>query len=123
MISLKSTVGAALAADAPLTALVGPRIYFARPPDFTTWPGAFVTYYESSVTPAMFADDEVHLWEITYQLDIWSKTSTTTIEAALEAVMVAQDFICDFSGDLPEVEEGSNEKINHRVMRFVTNRI
>lgn len=119
MISVKTTTMTGLLANAALTALVSTRIYFQMAPTTSPWPGSYITFYENTNVPAMFADDAEQLSEITYQFDVWSKGSTTAIAAALDAALVALGWVREFAGDLAEREDTTNEVIYHKTMRYV----
>jgi len=108
-----------LLANATLTALVSTRIYFKNAPTTSPWPGSYITFYENTNIPAMFADNAEQLSEITYQFDVWSKGSTTAISLALDAALVALGWVREFAGDLDEREDITQEVIYRKTMRYV----
>jgi hypothetical protein len=113
VIDLKSTIVSTLEADTTLKSLISDRVYFLSVPEEPTFP--CITYREENNTPALapFGSPEPAAWTV-FVIDIWSKGDTTTIAAAVDAVMRSLGLIRVFGGDLFE----QDTKVFHKSMRF-----
>jgi hypothetical protein len=114
MQSIKSAVLTALQTSSTLATLLGTgqRIYFQYPPSFTNLP--LLSYFEVDNFGNLYADDQEIGSEMLYQIDVWSKASTTAIAEEIDAIMTGLDFTRSSANDLYEVQD----KIFHKAMTY-----
>lgn len=112
MQNIKTTVLTALQTATALATLQGNKFYFHHPPDFTNLPVG--SYFELSNSGNLYADDIEAGSEIIFQIDLWSKTSLSSLALAVDDVMVGLDFNRVLSEDLFEIDT----KIYHKSMRY-----
>lgn len=112
MQSIKSAVLTALQTYSALSTLQGQKFYFHYPPDFLNLPVG--SYFEVDNFGNLFADDQEIGSEITFQIDLWGKTSLTSYALAVDAVMTGLDFVRITSQDLFETDT----KIMHKSLRY-----
>ncbi len=74
-----------------------------------------ITFFELDNRPDRFADNEESESEITFQIDIWSKGSTTAIHKKVNEIMKSIGFSRYAVADLYE----DDTQIFHYAMRFV----
>ena len=111
MQSIKTAVMTALSSAATLSTLGG-RIYFHYPSDFTNLPA--LSYFETSNLGNLYADNVEAGSEIIYQLDLWSRSSTTVLAKAVDDIMIGIDFNRILCVDMYETDT----KIYHKSMRY-----
>lgn len=116
MIDLDATILTALKADAILVAAVGGnRFYNLKAPNAGEFPR--ISFFELSNTIALGGDNKEYLGEVTYQFDVWSKTSPeSTICSRLETVLKGIGFTRENFHKLYENDTG----IYHSVLTAVT---
>jgi hypothetical protein len=118
MTSVKADVLAALKASAALLLLVATdtygnkAIYGQVALDVAAYPR--VTFFELDNADSEYADDTEIASEITVQVDVWSKGSTTALAAAVDTVMKAEGFTRYYTTDLYE----EDTKIYHKPLRY-----
>ncbi|MDM5270540.1 DUF3168 domain-containing protein [Bacillus wiedmannii] len=95
-----------------LSVLGGKRIYYRKARNADEFPR--ITFFELNNVPDSFADDEITSSEITFQIDIWSKNSTTAIHSKVDAIMNGIGFTRYAIADLYE----DDTQIFHYAMRF-----
>jgi hypothetical protein len=114
VLDIKSAVGAALAGDSALTALVpAARIR-------STWPSGpaevpCICFLESQ-RPRDYADDAEASREATVEVHAFTGAgaSTTPIASRTDVIMAGLGFTVEFSEDVPEPEDG----FRHRLIRY-----
>ncbi|PHG55644.1 tail completion protein gp17, partial [Bacillus toyonensis] len=78
MINLRPEIVQALENNQELVSLLGgKRVYYRKAKHAEEFPR--ITFFELNNRPDGFADNEESESEITFQIDIWSKGSTTAI--------------------------------------------
>ncbi|EOP46622.1 tail completion protein gp17 [Bacillus cereus] len=92
--------------------LGGKRFYYQKAKNAEELPR--ITFFELNNVPDSFADDEEIASEITFQIDIWSKNSTTVIHTKVNEIMKTIGFSRYAVADLYE----DDTKIFHYAMRF-----
>ena len=114
MQSIKTAVMTALQTSTALTTLLGTgtRIFFQYPTSFATLP--CISYFEVDNFGNLFADDVEAGSEILYQVDVWSKASTTAIALVVDTIMTGLDFARSSATDLYEI----NDKIFHKAITY-----
>lgn len=112
MQNIKSTVLSAVQTATALATLQGNKFYFHYPPDFTNLP--IGSYFELSNLGNLYADDIEAGSEIIFQIDLWGKTSLSTLAQGVDDIMIGLDFNRISSVDLYE----NNAKIYHKLMRY-----
>lgn len=117
MQSIKTAVMTALQTSTALTTLLGSgkRIFFQDPDDENKPKFPRITYFEVDNFGNLFADDQEVGSEILYQVDLWSKASTTAIAKEVDTIMIGLDFIRQSSQDLYETDT----KIFHKAMTYM----
>lgn len=115
MIIMDSDVKSALLADTELISLLGgDYVWNTVAGDDTKFPR--VIYTELNNLDADFEDDVPTRGEIYYQLDVFSKGSTSAIAQRVESVMASLNFYRYSSANLYE----KDVKVYHRAMRYKT---
>lgn len=116
MQSIKSAVLTALQTSTALTTLLGSgtRIFFQYPDSAGSTLFPRITYFELDNFGNLFADDQEVGSEIDYQIDVWSKASTTAIAKEVDSIMTALDFVRQSAPDLYETDT----KIFHKPMTY-----
>ncbi|AZF88354.1 structural protein [Bacillus phage AP631] len=113
MINLRPDILQALENDQELVSLLGgKRIYYRKAKKAEEFPR--ITYFELDNRPDGFADNEESESEITFQIDIWSKGSTTAIQKKVNEIMKSIGFSRYAVADLYE----DDTQIFHYAMRF-----
>ena len=112
MQNIKSSVLSALQTASALSTLQGQKFYFFHPPEFTNLPVG--SYFELSNLGNLYADDVEAGSEIIFQIDLWGKTSLSSLAQAVDDVMVGLEFNRILSQDLYE----NDTKIYHKSMRY-----
>ncbi len=115
MLDINRYVYTLLSTNAALLALVGTsdHIFFGFPNSFKLLP--IVTFYELNQTTLEYVDNAPIMRDTFMQIEVWTDNSgTTAIAQAVDNVMIAALFDCDFSSDTPEPDT----KLRHRVMRY-----
>ena len=117
MINIKTEIVQALEGNPTLISLLGGnRIYQIKAPDATEFPR--ITFFQVDNFDSNFADDTAIASEILIQIDIWHKSSTTTIAQEVDKTMKSLGFRRTSSTDLYE----EDTQIFHTVMRYITTR-
>ena len=90
MINIKPVVVNGLKNDAPLIALLkGPHVYRQFPAEEVDFgKHSLIVYGETGNKPHTMGDEVELVAEITFQIDIWSGSSTSEIALAVDRVMV-----------------------------------
>lgn len=116
MQSVKSAVVTALQTSTALTTLLGTgeRIFFHYPADSETTIFPRITYFELDNQGSLYADDQEIASEITFQIDLWSKTSLTGIAKEVDTIMTGLDFVRISAPDFYE----KDTKVHHKPMRY-----
>lgn len=121
MINLKPQIVQALSQDTDLINLLGgltdkyKRIYQYKSPNAEEFPR--ITYFELGNTGANFADDTETDSEVTMQIDVWCRgTSTSAIAQKVDKVMKSLGFLRENAEDLDEDDEEIT--IFHKSMRY-----
>ncbi|MFB5557315.1 DUF3168 domain-containing protein [Bacillus cytotoxicus] len=113
MINLRPVILQALEANQELVSLLGgKRIYYRKAKNATEFPR--ITFFELDNRPDGFADNKERESEILFQIDIWSKNSTTAIHQKVNEVMKSIGFSRYAVADLYE----EDTQIFHYAMRF-----
>jgi hypothetical protein len=122
MVNLKDLVVSALQTSTALATLLGSgqRIFFHFPDtaNLATFPR--LTYFELDNTGGLYADNIEYGSEIYYQIDLWSKASTTAMALEVDVIMAALGFARTASRDLNEATTtvSTQAGINHKLMQF-----
>ena len=118
MADAKALLVSTLKNSGSVTALLGgPHVYFEFP-DTTVDIGklsAWIIYYEIENKP-IFADGREYFVDATYQVDVFSRKSTTKIADAVNTVLSAADFERQQSSDT--VEEDGDQVIFRKATQF-----
>ena len=112
MQNIKSTTLSALQTATALATLQGQKFYFHHPPEFTDLP--IGSYFELSNLGNLYADDIEAGSEIIFQIDLWGKSSLSTLSQAVDDVMILQGWGRIFSQDMFEIDT----KIMHKSLRY-----
>ncbi|MBW3490574.1 DUF3168 domain-containing protein [Bacillus sp. FDAARGOS_1420] len=113
MINLRPEILQALENNQELVSLLGgKRVYYRKAKHAEEFPR--ITFFELDNRPSGFADNEEGESEITFQIDIWSKVSTTAIHQKVNAIMKSIGFSRYAVADLYE----EDTQIFHYAMRF-----
>lgn len=121
MINYKPTLLAALEANTTLTGLLGVDSYGSIPiyqlvaKDGDHYPR--ITFFELNNTDSFYVDDAAAGSDVSFQIDIWSKGSTSAIAEQVDITMKSLNFKRGSSPDLYE----SDTKIFHKALRFSAN--
>ncbi|RUT48600.1 DUF3168 domain-containing protein [Paenibacillus anaericanus] len=112
---VKTIVRAALLDNASLVTLLGgQRIYQSAAPKADEYPR--ITFFEVDNRDSDFADDEAYASSIVVQIDIWSKSSTSTITGEVAKTMKAEGWSRSLAAD--QYEDGV--QVHHKVLRYRT---
>ncbi|URN96914.1 MAG: DUF3168 domain-containing protein [Candidatus Pristimantibacillus lignocellulolyticus] len=104
--------------DPALSHLVGkdkdnnPKVYQLTAPYADAFPR--ITFFEVINEDSEFADDEAYASDISIQIDVWSKASTSAISKEVDRVMKAQGWSRTTGADLYE----EDTKIFHKALRY-----
>ncbi|PGC80334.1 tail completion protein gp17 [Bacillus toyonensis] len=113
MINVRPEIVQALENNQELVSLLGGnRVYYRKGKHAEEFPR--ITFFELDNRPEGFADNEEIESEITVQIDIWSKGSTTVIHQKVNEVMKSMGFSRYAVADLYE----EDTQIFHYAMRF-----
>ena len=113
MINLRPEIVRALENNQELVSLLaGRRVYYRKAKNAEEFPR--ITFFELDNRPDGFADNDESESEITFQIDIWSKSSTTTIHQKVNEIMKSIGFSRYAVADLYE----DDTQIFHYAMRF-----
>ncbi|MBJ8026152.1 tail completion protein gp17 [Bacillus cereus] len=114
MINVRPEIVQALENNQELVSLLGGRrVYYRKAKHAEEFPR--ITFFELDNRPDGFADNEESESEITFQIDIWSKGSTTVIHQKVNEIMKRIGFSRYAVADLYE----EDTQIFHYAMRFV----
>jgi hypothetical protein len=115
MMNLKPMILQALESNQALISLLGgPRIYQLVAPDPNEFPR--ITFFELVNMDSRFADDEAIASEIHFQIDVWSKESTTAIAQEVDRTMKSIGFRRYSAADLYE----EDTQVFHKGLRYKT---
>ncbi|EOO39045.1 hypothetical protein IIU_00863 [Bacillus cereus VD133] len=113
MMNLRPEIVQALENNQELISLLGgKRVYYRKAKSAEEFPR--ITFFELDNRPDSFADNEESESEITFQIDIWSKSSTTAIHQKVNEIMKSIGFSRYAVADLYE----DDTQIFHYAMRF-----
>jgi hypothetical protein len=112
MLNIKTTVVTAFRTSTALATLINDRIFFHFPLDFNTLPS--ISYLEVANVADLYADNLEIASGITYQIDVWSKSSTTAIAVIVDDIMKGVNFYRINAFDLFE----KDTNIYHKAMIF-----
>ena len=113
MINLRPEIVQALGNNQELVSLLGgKRVYYRKAKNAEEFPR--ITFFFFFYRPDGFADNDESESEITFQIDIWSKGSTTAIHQKVNGIMKSIGFSRYAVADLYE----EDTKIFHYAMRF-----
>lgn len=110
MIHLKDDVYSALTNNQALFNLVDGRIY----PQTGTGVYPCITFFEMDNFDNRYADDDPYASRILFQVDVWSKGSTTAMAQEVDKTMKSLGFTRGSSADLYE----DDVKLYHKAMRY-----
>ncbi|HDR7777689.1 MULTISPECIES: tail completion protein gp17 [Bacillus cereus group] len=113
MINLRPEILQSLENNQEIVSLLGgKRVYYRKAKIAEEFPR--ITFFELDNRPDGFADNEENESEITFQIDIWSKGSTTAIHQKVNEIMKSIGFSRYAVADLYE----DDTQIFHYAMRF-----
>ncbi|HDX9648556.1 DUF3168 domain-containing protein [Bacillus cereus] len=113
MMNLRLEIVQALENNQGLVSLLGgKRVYYRKVKNAEEFPR--ITFFELDNRPEGFADNDESESEITFQIDIWSKGSTTAIHQKVNEIMKSIGFSRYAVADLYE----DDTQIFHYAMRF-----
>ncbi|PGW69964.1 tail completion protein gp17 [Bacillus thuringiensis] len=113
MMNLRPEIVQALENNQGLVSLLGgKRVYYRKAKNAEEFPR--ITFFELDNRPDGFADNDESESEITFQIDIWSKSSTTVIHQKVNGIMKSIGFSRYAVADLYE----DDTQIFHYAMRF-----
>ncbi|HDR3327591.1 MULTISPECIES: tail completion protein gp17 [Bacillus cereus group] len=113
MMNLRPEIVQTLENNQGLVSLLGgKRIYYRKAKNAEEFPR--ITFFELDNRPDGFADNDESESEITFQIDIWSKSSTTVIHQKVNEIMKSIGFSRYAVADLYE----DDTQIFHYAMRF-----
>lgn len=113
MKNLRPEIVQALENEPTLISLLGgKRIYYRKGNNAEEFPR--ITFFELNNAPDSFADDQETSSEISFQIDIWSKNSTSAIHTKVDEIMKSIGFTRYAIADLYE----DDTSIFHYAMRF-----
>lgn len=121
MINFKSNLIQALEANTTLTGLLGVDsegyvpIYQSVAKDDLQYPR--ITFFELNNRDSTYYDNTAYASDISFQIDIWSKGSTSDLAEQLDIIMKSMNFKRDHATDLYE----NDTKIFHKAMRYSAN--
>jgi hypothetical protein len=115
LINLKPTILQALESNPVLFSLLGgQRIYQMVAPTPDEYPR--ITFFEVTNFDSTFADDIALTSDILIQIDIWHRSSTTSIAKEVNRIMKQLHFKRTSATDLYE----DNIQVFHKALRYVT---
>lgn len=117
MIDLGPNIYTALTTDSTLSNLIGGRVFFFHPKDFTILP--CISYREQSNVADFFIDDTEVGSEIYFAIDVWSKKDPAAIAKEADRIMKSIGFNRVSCSVLHENDTG----IYHKAMLYRTNEI
>lgn len=110
---VKTEVRAALLANDELVALLlGQRVYQLAAPKADEYPR--ITFFEINNSDSQFADDEAYASDVSVQIDVWSKGSTSSIAGEVDKTMKSLGYSRTGAPDFYE----SDTKVYHKAMRY-----
>lgn len=95
-----------------ITSLVNDKIYLLKAPDDTVSP--YIEYEILNENGTIYAENTELATGYTIQIDIFTKTSYTSIVNAIKAVMKENGFMKEFGGSVYE----QDSKLFHYILRF-----
>lgn len=117
MISVKGEILQSLeSSDELLSLLGGSYIYQIKAPDDEQFPR--ITFFEITNFDNQFADDHAIFSDILVQIDIWNKTSTTTIALEVDKIMKSIGYYRTSASDFYE----DDTDVYHKAMRYRVNK-
>ena len=111
MINVKADIYAALVAGCTGTDHTGADVSDEFPKEWKKFPK--VTFTEEQNDVYEWTDNEEKSARIGYRIDVWDKTSTSTVAAEVDAVMSALGFYRTMCIDVPVAET-----YKHKQMRY-----
>lgn len=113
MINVKSNIRSALLSNAALILLLGgERIYQMAAPRAEEYPR--ITFFEINNSDSEFADDEAYASDVSVQIDVWNKGSTSSISSEVDETMKSMGFARTSAPDYYE----QDTKVYHKAMRY-----
>lgn len=113
MKNLRPVIVQALESDLTLISLLGgKRVYYHKAKDAQEFPR--ITFFELNNTGDSYADNQEIASDISFQIDIWSKNSTSAIHTKVDEIMKNIGFFRYSVADLYE----SDTKVYHYAMRY-----
>lgn len=110
---IKSEVRTALLSNAALILLLGgERIYQLAAPRAEEFPR--ITFFEIDNSDSEFADDEAYAADVSLQIDVWHKESTSAIAGEVDKTMKELGWSRTSAPDLYE----QDIKVFHKAMRY-----
>lgn len=110
---VKVTIRDALLANVTLISMLGgQRIYQLSAPISTEYPR--ITFFEVVNRDSEFADNQSIASEISMQIDVWSKGSTSSIAKQVDITMKSLGYVRTSAPDFYE----DDTKVYHKAMRF-----
>jgi hypothetical protein len=122
VIDLKPIVGNAMSANATLTGILGLDkfgsipIYLHVAKDGDHYPR--ITFFELNNIDSTYFDDTAYASDISMQIDIWSKGSTSDMADQVDLTMKSLNFKRESGIDMYE----SDTFIFHKAMRYTVNK-
>ncbi|WP_051570333.1 tail completion protein gp17 [Paenibacillus ehimensis] len=115
IIDIKTEIRQALLNNAALVSLLGgPRVYQLAAPRADEYPR--ITFFEVTNYDSEFADDGAYASDVTVQIDVWAKDSTSTIAAEIDVTMKGLGYFRTSGADLYE----DDTKVYHKALRYRT---
>lgn len=113
MKNLRPLIVQALENDPVLVSLLGGnRVYYHKAKNALEFPR--ITFFELNNTGDSFADNQEIASDISFQIDIWSKNSTSAIHVKVDEIMKNIGFFRYAVADLYE----SDTQVFHYAMRY-----
>jgi hypothetical protein len=112
---VKTDLRTALLANAALVSLLGgDRVYQLVAPNATEFPR--ITFFELNNSDSAYADNTAYMADISVQIDVWSKGSTSAIAGEVDKTMKANGWTRTSAGDFYE----EDTKVFHKALRYRT---
>lgn len=112
---VKTDIRTALLANAALVSLLGgDRIYQLVAPRAEEYPR--ITFFEVNNADTAFADNKAQAADVSVQIDVWSKGSTSAIAGEVDKTMKANGWTRSSAPDFYEVET----QVYHKALRYRT---
>ena len=110
---VKSGIYSLLTSSSALVALLGgPRVYQLAAPKADEFPR--ITFFEIDNADSAWADDEAYASDVSVQIDVWSKGSTSAIAGEVDRLMKSAEWGRTSAADLYETDT----KVFHKAMRY-----